>query len=85
MVVFDSNLDPRPGSEIRREDIEFACRLLAGGERLRYEPEAIVRHPVPESRMKKRFVLKWWFWYGWAEVADPGPPSDAKWLIGESR
>jgi glycosyltransferase involved in cell wall biosynthesis len=78
---FRTDLGPRPGSEIRREDIEFAQRLLNGGEPLRYEPRAIVHHPVPEGRMKPRFVLKWWFWYGYGEIADSGPPTDAKWLI----
>jgi glycosyltransferase involved in cell wall biosynthesis len=77
---FRTDLGPRPGSEIRREDIEFAERLLAGGERLRYEPSAVVHHPAPEGRMKKGFVLKWWFWYGYSELA--GPPSDAKWVVG---
>ena len=79
---FRPDLGPYPGSEIRREDIEFANRLLAGGERLLYEPGAVVRHPVAECRMEKRFVLRWWFWYGRSEVADLGPPSDARWLLG---
>jgi glycosyltransferase involved in cell wall biosynthesis len=64
-----------------REDIEFANRLLAGGERLWYEPRAVVRHPAPEYRMEKRYVLNWWFRYGYLEVADSGPPSDARWLL----
>jgi glycosyltransferase involved in cell wall biosynthesis len=63
-----------------REDLEFANRLLARGERLRYERGAVVRHPVPESRMKKSYVLTWWYWYGRSEVSESGPP-DAKWLI----
>jgi glycosyltransferase involved in cell wall biosynthesis len=77
---FRTDLGPRPGSEIRREDIEFAHRLMAGGERLRYEPEAVVHHPVPEGRMEKRFVLRWWFAYGCSEVAESGPPT-ASWLL----
>ena len=79
---FRTDLGPRPGSEIRREDIEFAQRLLTGGERLRYEPCAVVHHPVPTSRMKREFVLRWWFWYGYSEVTELGPPSDAAWLLG---
>jgi glycosyltransferase involved in cell wall biosynthesis len=78
---FRTDLGPRPGSEIRREDIEFANRLLAGGERLRYEPRAVVRHPVEENRMKKDFVLRWWFWYGYSEVIDSGSPPATSWLI----
>jgi glycosyltransferase involved in cell wall biosynthesis len=64
-----------------REDIEFANRLLGGGERLRYEPCAVVHHPVSESRMTKGYVLRWWYWYGRSEVADLGPPSDMGWLL----
>ncbi len=64
-----------------REEIEFANRLLAGGERLKYEPGAVVRHPATKDRMTKRYLLKWWFWYGYSEVVDLGPP-DAKWLLG---
>ena len=68
----------RSGSNLQgREDIEFANRLLAGGERLRYEPDAVVRHLIPESRMDRRYVLRWWYWYGRSEIADSGP-LDAK-------
>ena len=52
------------------------------GSALRYEPGAVVRHPVPECRMQKKYVLRWWFWYGRSEVAESGPPSDAKWFLG---
>lgn len=71
----------RSGTNLQgREDVEFANRLLAGGERLRYEPSAVVRHPVPECRMEKKYLLRWWYWYGRSEVADLGPP-DARWRI----
>jgi glucosyl-dolichyl phosphate glucuronosyltransferase len=63
-----------------REDIEFANRLLAASERLRYEPGAVVRHPAPESRMTKKYVLKWWFQYARLEIAESGPP-EAKYRI----
>jgi glycosyltransferase involved in cell wall biosynthesis len=78
---FRADLGPRPGSEIRREDIEFAERLLTVGERLRYEPGAVVHHPVPEHRMKKSFVLTWWFWYGYSEVVESGKPSQTRWRL----
>lgn len=57
-----------------REEVEFANRLLGGGERLRYEPRAIVYHAIPKFRMRKRYVLKWWYWYGRSEVAELGHP-----------
>src|ERR1035437_5358679 len=63
----------RSGSNLQgREDLEFANRLLAGGERLRYEPGAVVRHPAPECRMEKRYVLRWWDWYGRSELGESG-------------
>lgn len=43
------------------EDVEFVNRLLAEGERLRYEPGAVVRHLLPECRMEKSYVLRWWY------------------------
>jgi len=68
----------RSGSNLQgREDIEFANRLLAGGERLWYEARAVVRAFVPECRMEKSYVLRWWYWYGRSEVVESGPPSDA--------
>jgi glycosyltransferase involved in cell wall biosynthesis len=39
---FRTDLGPCPGSQIRGEDSEFSQRLLAAGERLRYEPSAVV-------------------------------------------
>lgn len=65
-----------------REDIEFANRLLAEGERLRYEPHAVVRHPAPGYRMTKKYVLGWWFRYGWLELAETGRPPDSSWRLG---
>jgi glycosyltransferase involved in cell wall biosynthesis len=65
---FRTDLGPRPGSEIRSEDTEFGGRLLAAGERLRYEPSAIVYHPVQANRIQKQYFLKWWFDKGRADV-----------------
>ena len=59
---FRTDLGPRPGSEIRSEDTEFGWRLLAAGERLRYEPSAVVYHSVSgESASDKQYFLAWWF------------------------
>lgn len=65
---FLTNMGPCPGSEMRNEDIEFAERLFAGGERLWYEPSAIVYHAVPEVRLKKPYFLAFWFDHGRAQV-----------------
>jgi hypothetical protein len=46
------------------EDLEFALRLLDSGKRLRYEPSAVVHHPVVEERLTKEYFLRWWFDFG---------------------
>jgi glycosyltransferase involved in cell wall biosynthesis len=75
---FRIDLGPRPDSEIRSEDTEFGSRLLAAGERLRYEPSAVVYHPVPENRVKKNYFLAWRFDSGRACVRVFGTPPGAK-------
>lgn len=65
-------LGPRPGSEIRNEDTEFGSRLLAAGERLRYEPSAVVCHPVQDNRIEKKYFLAWWFHKGEANIRQFG-------------
>ncbi len=67
---FRIDLGPRPGSQIRGEDTEFGRRVLAAGERLRYEPSAIVYHPVPENRALQSYFLSWYFAHGRAMVRE---------------
>jgi len=50
------------------EDSEFGQRLLAAGERLRYEPSAVVNHPVPGDRLHKGYLLSWFFGKGQSDV-----------------
>ena len=73
---FRTDLGPRPGSKIRNEDTEFGGRLLAAGERLYYEPAAIVYHPVPEDRIRRDYFLTWYFDYGRAEIRAAGRRPD---------
>jgi GT2 family glycosyltransferase len=70
---FRTDLGPRPGSEIRGEDSEFALRLLAAGEQLRYEPSAIVYHPVTQDRLRQKYFLAWWFEKGRTAVRTDTP------------
>jgi len=73
---FRTDLGPCPGSEIRNEDTEFGRRLMRSGERLRYEPSAIVHHPVPENRLKGEYFLAFWFAHGRASIRKGGKRSD---------
>jgi len=70
---FRTDLGLQPGSELRNEDTEFGNRLLAGGERLRYVPSAVVYHPVPEERVRKGFIRARWFAVGRSEIRARGP------------
>ena len=78
---FRTDLGPRPGSEIRNEDSEFTRRLLNAGECLYYEPQAIVYHPVPENRLRKRYFLAWWFDKGRSEIRETADCMTSGWSI----
>lgn len=78
---FRTDLGPRPGSEIRNEDTEFGHRLLAAGEKLCYEPSAVVYHSVSESRVRKKYFLTWWFDKARADIRQSGIPSDTRWYV----
>jgi glucosyl-dolichyl phosphate glucuronosyltransferase len=78
---FRTDLGPRPGSEIRSEDTEFGQRLLNAGERLYYQPSAVVYHEVAEKRLKKEFFLKWTFDKARADIREFGVQKGTKWFI----
>ena len=77
--VFRTDLGPRPGSAIRSEDTDFGGRLLAAGERLRYEPSAVVYHALPKERLRKQYFLEWWAGKARADVLQSGIPEGATW------
>lgn len=78
---FRTDLGPQPGSEIRSEDSEFGTRLLTRGERLWYEPSAVVYHIVPQSRARRQYFQAWWFGKGRADVREMGNSNTAKWIV----
>jgi glycosyltransferase involved in cell wall biosynthesis len=75
---FRTDLGPGPDENIPRfnEDTEFGRRLKSAGERLRYEPLAIVYHGVPENRRRKEYFLDWYFGFGRALVHEGGRGRD---------
>jgi glucosyl-dolichyl phosphate glucuronosyltransferase len=78
---FRRDLGPRPGSEIRSEDTEFGMRLLAGGERLWYEPAAVVYHTIARDRVTPRYFLKWWFDKARADIREYGFSPGTRWFL----
>jgi glycosyltransferase involved in cell wall biosynthesis len=80
---FRIDLGPTPNSQIRNEDTELGRRLLAAGERLRYEPSAVVYHPVPQGRITQDYFFPWWFDYGRALIRERGDRSDAYRIPGD--
>ena len=71
---FRTDMGPSPDGKTPRpnEDTEFGRRIMAAGERLRYEPTAIVYHPVLPERLRKGYFLSWWFDYGRAVTLERG-------------
>lgn len=76
--LFRTDMGPSPDPTTPRpnEDTEFGRRLMAAGERLRYEPSAIVYHPVPRNRIRRNYFLTWWFDYGRATIREIGRRPD---------
>jgi glucosyl-dolichyl phosphate glucuronosyltransferase len=70
--LFRPDLGPRPGSEIRGEDTEFGRRVLKGGDRLWYEPSAVVHHAVPATRLQKQYFLHFLYDQGRASIREKG-------------
>ena len=75
---FRTDIGPGPNPEIPRfnEDTEFGRRLMAAGERLRYEPSAVVFHEVPPGRLNREHFLTSWFAWGRSEVREVGRKPD---------
>lgn len=82
---FRVDLGPTVGSEIRGEDSEFCKRVMAAGFRLCYEPQAVIRHPVPPNRATKEYFQAWFFDHGRATVRENGIPENTKCLAGVPR
>lgn len=78
---FRTDLGRGPDNLLGNEDTEFATRLIAAGERLRYEPSAVVYHAVSENRVRKDYFLRWWFDKARSEIREYGLPFEANWRI----
>jgi len=76
--AFRSDLGRCGDRLLSNEETEFGRRLLAGGERLLYEPSAVIYHPIPENRLQKKYFLAWWFGKGRSDIRELGIPAGVK-------
>lgn len=56
---FDTNLGRIPGRLFAGEETEFARRILNEGEKILYDPNAVVYHYIPSDKISKRYFRKW--------------------------
>jgi len=68
--MFRTDLGRCGGSLLMGEDTEFGNRLMSAGECLRYEPLAVVEHPVPKERLSKKWFRAWWFGFGRTRILE---------------
>jgi glycosyltransferase involved in cell wall biosynthesis len=75
---FRTDLGPGPNRRTPRfnEDTEFGRRLIKAGEKLRYEPSALVHHVVPKERIRKGHFLTAWFELGRSGILEAGKRPD---------
>ncbi len=83
--LFRSDLGPNPANLIRGEDLEFSHRIMAQGERLCYQPSAIVYHPVLENRLSRKYFLAWYFDMGRSLAREHRKPEGSRDWLGVPR
>ncbi len=49
-------------------DSEFGRRLMAGGEKIMYAPDALLYHPLDARLITPAFMHKWYYQYGRSQV-----------------
>jgi glycosyltransferase involved in cell wall biosynthesis len=83
--LFRTDLGPVAGTTFRGEDSEYCRRLMSRGKKLIYAPGAVVHHPVPEERTKKRYFESWYFDYGRMLVRTSSPSTTRTSYFGVPR
>jgi glycosyltransferase involved in cell wall biosynthesis len=75
---FRTDLGPGPSRKFTHfnDDTEFGRRLMTAGEKLRYEPSAVVYHVVLPERIRKEYFLKSWFDLGRSQIREAGKRPD---------
>ena len=84
--LFRTDLGPSGEQRgITCEDTEFGLRLIRGGERIIYAPEAVVYHPVDPNRLNKSYFQTWFYNDGRSSVRVNRWPDDAICYFGVPR
>lgn len=52
------------------EDTDMGNRLMSAGQKLRWEPSAVVEHPVPQDRLSKKHFRAWFFDFGRTRIVE---------------
>jgi glycosyltransferase involved in cell wall biosynthesis len=76
---FRTDLGPTTGSQIRGEDSDICRRLLAAGCRMLYVPDAVVRHPVDDRRLRRAYFRQYYFDQGRALTREEGFDPAVRW------
>src|SRR3954469_11566663 len=70
---FDTALGPRGKVQIVGEDVHTLRKVQRLGARARYVPDAVVIHELPETRLRRNWVLRRAWWQGRSD-----------WILNES-
>jgi len=62
--LLDPSTGRKAGTLLGQEVREWCIRARAAGVRGWYVPEMIVHHVIPESRLKKSYFRRWFYWRG---------------------
>ena len=81
---FRTDLGPAGGASPLGEDTELGLRMLRHGEPVRYEPAALIWHPVQPARLNRRYFLRWYYESGKWEPYRPGAPTGVR-VLGVPR
>jgi glycosyltransferase involved in cell wall biosynthesis len=60
------------------EDTELGRRLMDKGKRIRWEPLALIYHPVDERRTHRKYFLAWWFNKSRSDIRELGDQEQGK-------
>lgn len=76
--LYDTNIGPRPNSELRGEETALMIEMLKDGAKGRWVSEAVVNHYVPQERLTTRFIRKYYRGHGefqWIEIEGGKAPN----------